>query len=86
MNIYVSNLSYNLEEPELKSIFSEYGVVNSVKIVKDKMTGRGKGFGFIEMDDDNEGLAAIEKLNGKEVEGRRLMVSKARPPKPRTSF
>jgi len=64
MNIYVRNLNFSLEEPELEQIFRQFGEVSSVKIIKDKFTGRAKGFGFVEMPNEQEGLAAIEKLNG----------------------
>ena len=79
MNIYVGNLDYNLQESELERIFSEYGEVASVKIIKDKYTGKAKGFGFVEMPDDEEANNAIEELNGTEVSGRQMKVNKARP-------
>ena len=79
MNIYVGNLNYNLEENQLEEVFTEFGSVSSVKIITDKRTGRSKGFGFIEMPDDVEAEAAIEALNGREVNGRQLRVNKARP-------
>ncbi len=79
MNIYVGNLDYNLQEDELQNEFSEFGEVVSVKIIKDKYTGKGKGFGFVEMADDDAALKAIEELNGKEVQGRSMKVSQARP-------
>ena len=79
MNIYVGNLDYGLQENELEQIFREYGDVASVKIIKDKYTGKAKGFGFIEMPDDNEANTAIEELNGKEVKGRQMKVNQARP-------
>ena len=83
MNIYVRNLSYNLTEQELGNLFSEFGEVTSVKIIKDKITGRAKGFGFVEMSDDNAGMQAIEKLNGSDVKGRPMQAEKALPPKQR---
>ena len=79
MNIYVGNLSYNTDEGNLESIFSEYGTVESVRIVKDRDTGRSKGFGFVDMPDDQEAAAAIEALNGQEIDGRTLRVNEARP-------
>ena len=79
MNIYVGNLDYGLQESELEQIFREYGEVASVKIIKDKYTGKAKGFGFVEMPDDGEATNAIEELNGKDVNGRQMKVNKARP-------
>lgn len=81
MNIYVGNLNYDLKEDDLKQIFGEYGEVVSVKIITDKYTGRGKGFGFVEMSNDEEASKAIDELNEKEVQGRNLKVNKARPPR-----
>ncbi|MDB4285690.1 RNA-binding protein [bacterium] len=78
MNIYVGNLSYNVSEAELKELFGEYGSVHSVKIINDKFTGKSKGFGFIEMEDDG-GRAAIDGLNGQDEDGRALKVNEARP-------
>lgn len=77
MNIYVGNLSYDLTDDELQKAFADFGKVNSVTIVKDKMTGRSKGFGFVEMADDNEANTAIEGLNNKDLKGRLLKVNKA---------
>lgn len=79
MNIYVGNLAYAVKESELETIFGEFGQVVSVKIVSDRDTGRSKGFGFVEMQDEADGEAAIEALNGKEVSGRAVVVNKARP-------
>ncbi|MHA7109434.1 RNA recognition motif domain-containing protein [Sunxiuqinia elliptica] len=79
MNIYVGNLDYNLGEDELGEIFAEYGEVVSVKIVKDRETGRAKGFGFVEMAVEAEGDKAVEELDGAEVNGRNIKVNKARP-------
>ena len=79
MNIYVGNLNYNLTEEELSQVFSEYGEVVSVKIVKDRETGRAKGFGFVEMANDEEGERAVEELDGADVGGRNMKVNKARP-------
>ena len=81
MNIYVGNLNYDLQEDDLKQIFSEFGEVVSVKIITDKYTGRGKGFGFVEMSNEEDAAKAIEGLNEKEVQGRNLKVNKARPPR-----
>lgn len=79
MNIYVGNLSYNLTEDELSQIFGEYGEVVSVKIVMDRETGRAKGFGFVEMANEEEGEKAVEELDGAEVGGRDMKVNKAKP-------
>ncbi len=81
MNIYVGNLDYNLQESELEKIFADYGEVLSVKIIVDKYTGRAKGFGFVEMANEEEANKAIEELDGKEVSGRTMRVNKARPPR-----
>ena len=83
MNLYVGNLNYSLQEDELKQIFSEFGEVVSVKIITDKYTGQGKGFGFVEMTDETEASKAIDKLNGADVKGRNIKVNKARPPRER---
>ncbi len=79
MNIYVGNIPYRLSEDELKEIFQEYGTVDSVKIITDKFTGRSKGFGFIEMPNQDEAQKAIAELNEAEVDGRNLRVNQARP-------
>lgn len=79
MNIFVASLSYQTNEADLRDLFEEYGVVSSAKIITDRETGRSKGFGFVEMDDDSEGQRAIEELNGAEYDGRTLAVSVARP-------
>lgn len=81
MNIYVGNLNFKLSEDDLKSIFEEFGAVSSVKIITDKYSGRSKGFGFVEMDNDDEAKAAIDGLNGKEIETRVIVVNEARPRK-----
>ncbi|ARR03006.1 MULTISPECIES: RNA-binding protein [Campylobacter] len=79
LNIYVSNLPYRLSNEELRDIFAAYGEVSRVKIVKDKETNRSKGFGFVEMPNDDEGKRAIAELNDKDVGGRALRVNEARP-------
>jgi len=83
MNIYVGNLSYRMNDGELREVFSEFGEVSSARIINDRETGRSKGFGFVEMPDDNAANAAIEALNGKEVSGRNIRVNEARPREPR---
>ena len=79
MNIFVASLSYQVSEADLRELFEEYGTVSSAKIITDRETGRSKGFGFVEMDDESEGQRAIEELNGAEFDGRTLAVSVARP-------
>jgi RNA recognition motif-containing protein len=79
MNIYAGNLSRDLTEDELRLAFEEFGQVESVNIIKDKYSGESKGFGFIQMPSKEEGKAAIESLNGKELKGRTLNVNEARP-------
>ncbi|NQV38706.1 MAG: RNA-binding protein [Candidatus Marinimicrobia bacterium] len=79
MNLYVGNLSYDLSEDDLKNAFGEHGEVTSAKIISDRMTGRSKGFGFVEMTNDEEGRSALEALNDVELKGRSLKVSEARP-------
>ena len=79
MNLYVGNLSYDMSEENLRSEFAEYGEVQSAKIITDKFTGRSRGFGFVEMNSDDEGKKAMEELNGKDIEGRELVVNEARP-------
>lgn len=79
MNIYVGNLSYDVTENDLRSAFSEFGGVSKVNVIMDRMTGKSKGFAFIEMDNDAEGQKAIEELNGADLAGRNLKVNLARP-------
>lgn len=86
MNIYVGNLNYSISEEELKKVFSAYGEVVSVKLINDKMTGRPKGFGFVEMSDDRAANTAIDELNGSDLKGRNMKVNQAKPPKPRESY
>jgi cold-inducible RNA-binding protein len=79
MKLYVGNLSYSAGEDELRQLFSQYGTVESVAVITDRDTGRSKGFGFVEFANDQEAQAAISALNGKEMSGRSLSVSPARP-------
>lgn len=79
MNIFVAKLDYSIQEDSLRTVFENYGTVDSVKIIMDRATGRSKGFGFVEMPTDEEGLAAIEALNDTELEGRAIVVKKAKP-------
>ena len=77
MNIFAGSLPFRLEEAELKEFFEEYGEVTSVKIITDKFSGRSKGFGFIEMPNDEEAKKAIQELNGAEIGGRAIVVNEA---------
>ena len=77
MNIYVGNISWGLTDQDLENVFAEHGTVTSAKIITDRATGRSRGFGFVEMSDGAE--AAIESLNGAEVDGRELVVNESRP-------
>ena len=81
MNIYVGNLDFKVSENDLKELFEEYGAVGSVKIIVDKFSGRSKGFGFIEMDNQDEAVKAIEELNGKTLLTREVVVNEAKPKK-----
>lgn len=85
MNIYVSNLSFNVQDEDLKDYFSEYGDVTSSKVIIDKFTNKSKGFAFVEMSDDAAASKAIQELNGAMVDGRALRVSEARPREERPS-
>jgi len=77
--IYVGNLSFNTDDNQLNTIFSPFGTVSSARVIKDKFTDRSRGFGFVEMDNNEEADKAIAALNGKEVDGRALKVSEAQP-------
>src|SRR5688572_32694199 len=79
MNIYVGNLSWGLKDQDLANMFAPFGEVTTAKIVMDKFTQRSKGFGFVEMPNDEQAQAAIAQLNGSEVEGRNLVVNESRP-------
>lgn len=79
MNIYVSNLSFKLQDEDLKQVFTAFGEVTSAKVIRDNQSGRSRGFGFVEMSSDDDARAAIEKLNGTEVDGRTIVVNEARP-------
>lgn len=82
--LYVGNLSYSVDGTQLEELFSKYGEVRSAEVVQDRDTGRSKGFGFVEMADDNSAREAIEGLNEREQDGRRLTVNEARPKEPRS--
>ncbi|SRR5215207_3578904 len=79
MNIYVSNLSFNVQDEDLKEFFAPYGEVTSAKIIMDKMTNQSRGFGFVEMSDDTASKKAITELDGATVEGRTIKVMEAKP-------
>lgn len=79
MNLYVSNLGYQINEEDLRKIFSEYGTVNSAKVIMDSFSGASRGFAFIEMPDDIEAQKAIDKLNNSDFKDRRLSVQQAKP-------
>ena len=77
--LYVGNLGYGIGDSDLEKLFTTYGSVRSAQVIKDRDTGRSKGFGFVEMGSDQEAQAAITALNGKEIDGRTLVVNEARP-------
>lgn len=79
MNIYVGNLPFRMTDQDLSEVFSEYGEVTSARIIKDRDSGRSKGFGFVEMEDDNDAQSAISELDGSAVQGRNIKVNQARP-------
>lgn len=79
MKLYVGGLAYSVNEQELEATFAEFGKVTSAAVIKDRDSGQSKGFGFVEMDDENEAKDAIAKLNGKTVSGRSITVNEARP-------
>ena len=79
MNIYVGNLSFDATETDIQNAFDPYGEVNSVNIIKDRDTGRSRGFGFVEMKDKQDGQTAIDGVNLKEIAGRAVTVNEARP-------
>lgn len=79
MNIYVSNLSFNVQDEDLRAFFTEYGDVSSAKVITDKFTGKSRGFGFVEMPDNEAAQKAISELDNGIVEGRTIRVMEARP-------
>lgn len=85
MNIYVGNLSSEVTDTDLENIFSNYGKVSSVKIIRDMFTQESKGFGFIEMNNRSEAEKAIEQLNTYEIKGKKIVVNEARPRRDRKS-
>jgi RNA recognition motif-containing protein len=85
MNIYVSNLSFNVQDEDLREFFAEYGEVSSAKVIMDKFTNRSRGFGFVEMPDNAAAQKAIQELDGATVEGRAIKVSEAKPREERSN-
>ena len=87
MNLYVSNLGFNVQDEDLKALFTEFGEVSSAKVIMDRTTNQSRGFGFVEMPDDASAQKAINELNGKMADGRSIKISEARPKedKPRTN-
>jgi RNA recognition motif-containing protein len=81
--IYVGNLSFQTSDQDLEAIFAEFGSITSASVITDRDTGRSRGFGFVEMEDDSAAMNAIQGLNGREVDGRTLNVNEARPRQPR---
>lgn len=79
MNIFIAGLSYRVNDADLRELFAEYGEIASSKVIMDKQTGRSKGYGFVEIDDETAGQKAIDELNGAEYDGRTISVSVARP-------
>ena len=79
MNLYIGNLPYSLTEQQLTELFSAFGTVDKVNIIKDRTTGNSKGFGFVEMADSSQANAAMSELNGNDVDGREIKISEARP-------
>lgn len=79
MNIYVGNLSFDVVQDDLTGLFGQVGTVSSAVVIRDKYSGESRGFGFVEMPSNDEGKAAIEKLNGSELKGRAIVVNEAKP-------
>ena len=83
MNIFIAGLTYQITEQDLRELFEDYGTVSSAKVITDRFTGRSRGFGFVEMNDDAEGQHAIDQLNDAEYDGRTITVDVAKPRKER---
>jgi len=86
MNIYIANLSYDVNDADLKELFQEYGEVTSANVITDKVTGKSRGFGFVEMPNEAEGLKAIRQLNEVEYDGKVIVVNVAKPKTERRDF
>jgi len=85
MNIYISNLGFNVKDEELSALFKDFGAVSSAKVITDKLSNQSRGFGFVEMSDDNAAQKAVKELNGVMVDGRSIKVSEARPKENRSN-
>ena len=85
MNIYVSNLGFNVRDEELKGLFKDFGTVSSAKVITDKLSNQSRGFGFVEMSDENAAQKAVKELNGIMVDGRSIKVSEAKPKENRSN-
>ena len=85
MNLYVGNLSFSTTEQELEAVFSEFGTVDSIRMINDRDTGRSKGFAFVEMNNNQEAEVAMADINDKEIDGRNLKVNEAKPREDRSS-
>jgi len=86
MNIYIANLNYSVNSADLKELFQEYGEVSSANVITDRETGKSRGFGFVEMPNDAEGLKAIKELNDVEYEGKVIVVNAAKPKTDKRDF
>lgn len=86
MNIFVSNLDYQVEDDDLRGFFEDYGTVDSARVITDRETQRSRGFGFVEMNDEDAAAKAIKELNGSHVKGRAISVSEAKPREEKKSF
>jgi RNA recognition motif-containing protein len=84
MNMYISNLGFHTSDDDLRKLFEQFGQVSSAKIITDRETGRSRGFGFVEMASNEEATQAMDKLNGKDIEGRNISVTVAREKEART--
>lgn len=85
MNIFIAGLSYNVNDADLASLFEEYGTISSAKVIMDRQTNRSKGYGFVEIEDNDAANKAIEELNGAEYDGRTISVSEAKPRQERSN-
>ncbi len=86
MNIFVAKLNYSTSDVRLREVFESFGEVSSAKIIMDRETGNSKGYGFVEMPSNDEGFAAIRELNDSDLDGRTILVKKARPPQAKTGY
>jgi RNA recognition motif-containing protein len=86
MNIYIANLSYGVQDADLKELFQEFGEVSSASVITDRLTGKSRGFGFVEMPNESEGLKAIKELNEVEYDGKVIVVNVAKPKTEKRDF